>query len=61
MKDRILLLLAGAACAAFAAVFWRIFGIDGFAIIMSITVYVLGADNARLRRELRDRNESRGP
>ena len=57
MNDRIFLLIAGAICAASAALFWRIFDVYGFGIIMSVIVLTLTIDNARLRKQLREQDK----
>jgi Flp pilus assembly protein TadB len=57
MKDDVLLLVTGIFLAASAALFWRILGVYGFGIIMSVIVLTLIIDNARLRRQLREQNK----
>lgn len=53
MKDRMMLLLAGVACAAGAALFFRIFGSDALNIIVLLALVGAVGDNYRLRRRLR--------
>lgn len=53
MKDSIYLLLTALACAAGAALFWRVTGEAGVTILLSISTLALTVDNARLRRNLR--------
>lgn len=53
MKDDVLLLVIGIFCAASAALFWRLLGIYGFGITMSVMMLTLAIDNVRLRRQLR--------
>jgi hypothetical protein len=57
MKDDFLLLVTGTLLAASAALFWRILGVYGFGIIMSVLVLTLIVDNAPLRSQLRERNK----
>lgn len=54
MKDGLMLLLAGVLCAGGAALFFRYFGNEAFSIIMLVTLIGAIADNARLRRRLRE-------
>lgn len=53
MKDSILLLLAGVVVAGFAWGFWHFLGADGFAVLNTVALVVLVADNIRLRRQLK--------
>jgi uncharacterized membrane protein YfcA len=54
MKDGLTLLIAGLLCAGGAALFFRYFGSDALNIIILLTLICTIADNARLRRRLRD-------
>jgi uncharacterized membrane protein YfcA len=54
MKDGILLLLTGVLCACGAAWFFRYFGNDALSVIMLLALIGAVADNARLRRRLRE-------
>lgn len=54
MKDDVLLLVTGFFFAASAALFWRLLGVYGFSIMMSVIILTLIIDNARLRRQLRE-------
>lgn len=56
MKDDVLLLMTGLFFAASAALFWRLLGVYGFGIILSAIILTLTLDNARLRRQLREKN-----
>lgn len=53
MKDGVLLLLTGAACAAGAALFFRLFGSDALNMLVLLALVGAVADNIRLRRRLR--------
>ena len=57
MKDDDLLLVAGIFCAASPALFWRLLGVYVFGIIMSVMLFTLAIDNARLRRQLREQGK----
>lgn len=59
MKDDVLSLVTGIFLAASAALFWRILGVYGFGIIVTVILLTLVADNARLRRQLREQSQSR--
>ncbi|MYM75648.1 hypothetical protein GTP56_26125 [Duganella sp. FT134W] len=54
MKDSLLLLLTGIVCAAGAWLFFRYFGQEAFGILMLVALIGAIADNARLRRRLRE-------
>jgi hypothetical protein len=54
MKNGLMLLLTGAACAAGAALFFKIFGSDALNIIVLLTLVGAVGDNYRLRRRLRE-------
>lgn len=54
MKDGLMLLIAGLVCAGGAALFFRFFGSEAFTVIMLVTLVSVLADNARLRRRLRE-------
>ncbi|TFW26635.1 hypothetical protein [Duganella callida] len=54
MKDGLMLLLTGVACAAGAALFFRLFGSDALNIIILISLIAAMIDNFRLRRRLRE-------
>lgn len=54
MKDGLLLLITGLLCAGGAALFFRFFGSDALNIIVLVTMICALADNARLRRRLRE-------
>nr|WP_315399525.1 hypothetical protein [uncultured Duganella sp.] len=53
--DRLLLVGAGAVCAALAWLFWWYFQARAFDIFATATVVMLFAENWRLRRALRDK------
>jgi uncharacterized membrane protein YoaK (UPF0700 family) len=53
MKDTVLLLLTSALFAALAWAFWHYLGNDAFSAMSIIVIVVLGAQNARLRKQLR--------
>lgn len=53
MKDGLMLLLTGTACAAGSALFFRVFGSDALNIIVLLALIGAVADNFRLRRRLR--------
>lgn len=53
MKDALLLLTTGLACALLASAFWRYLGSNGFGVLNSLLIIVLVADNIQLRRKLR--------
>lgn len=55
MKDSLLLLLTGIVCAAGAWLFFRYFGQEAFGMLMLLGLIGAIADNARLRRRLRER------
>ncbi|WP_229263364.1 hypothetical protein [Duganella dendranthematis] len=59
MKDSLLLLLTGIVCAAGAWLFFRYFGQEAFGMLMLLGLIGAIADNARLRRRLRERGPSR--
>jgi hypothetical protein len=54
MKDGLMLLLTGAASAAGAALFFKIFGSDALNIIVLLALVGAVGDNFRLRRRLRE-------
>jgi len=54
MKDGLMLLIAGLVCAAGAALFFRFFGSEAFSILTLVMLVCVLADNARLRRRLRE-------
>lgn len=54
MRDQLLLLLAGLVCAAGAALFFWFFGEGAFGLLMAMMLACAVADNARLRRRLRE-------
>lgn len=54
MKDSLLLLLTGIVCAAGAWLFFRYFGQEAFGMLMLLGLIGAIADNARLRRRLRE-------
>ncbi|MBV6321767.1 hypothetical protein [Duganella violaceipulchra] len=54
MKDGLMLLIVGLFCAGGAALFYRFFGNEAFSVIMLVTLVSVLADNARLRRRLRE-------
>jgi hypothetical protein len=54
MIDGLLLLLTGIVCAGGAWLFFWYFGQEAFSILMLITLVGTMADNARLRRRLRE-------
>lgn len=54
MKDGLMLLLTGAACAAGAALFFNIFGGDALNIVVLLALIGAIGDNFRLRRRLRE-------
>nr|WP_229224784.1 hypothetical protein [Duganella violaceicalia] len=49
-----MLLIVGLFCAGGAALFYRFFGNEAFSVIMLVTLVSVLADNARLRRRLRE-------
>jgi hypothetical protein len=53
MRDRLLLIVAGAVCAVLAWMFWHILGNDAFSVFPTIMLVVVVIDNVRLRRQLR--------
>lgn len=55
MRDTVLLGLASVLCGAFAWAFWHYLGKDAFSAMSMIVIIVLAAENARLRKRLRDR------
>lgn len=59
MKDVALLCLASALFATLAWAFWNYLGDDGFSAIALIALVILGADNARLRSQLRASRDDR--
>lgn len=59
MKDVALLCLASALFATLAWAFWNYLGDDGLSAIAIIALVIVGADNARLRSQLRANREDR--
>jgi hypothetical protein len=53
MKDSLLLLLTGLACAVGAWAFWHYAGDDAVAVLMTVALLSTVADNIRLRRKLK--------
>lgn len=53
MRDAVSLLLASALFAALSWAFWHYLGDDAFDAISIIAIVILGAENARLRKQLR--------
>lgn len=53
MRDTVLLLLASALCGALAWAFWHYLGNDAFSALSIIVIVILGAENGRLRKQLR--------
>lgn len=54
MKDQLLLLLTGLICAALSWLFFWYFGQEAFSILALVALIGALADNARLRRRLRE-------
>lgn len=54
MKDGLMLLLTGGACAVGAALFFKMFGSDALNIIILLALVGTIGDNFRLRRRLRE-------
>jgi len=54
MKDGVMLLLTAALCAGGAALFFRFFGNEAFSVLTLVVLIGALADNARLRRRLRE-------
>jgi hypothetical protein len=59
MKDRLQLILAGGVIAVLAWTFWHILGKDAFSALPTVMLIVVIADNARLRRQLRNNMAAR--
>jgi hypothetical protein len=53
MRDTVLVLLAAALCAASAWAFWHFLGNDAFSAMSIIVIVILGAENGRLRKQIR--------
>lgn len=53
MRDGIYLMASAIALATIGWVFWHFTGDNGFEIISTVALLVIGADNIRLRRLLR--------
>lgn len=54
MRDSLLLLATGVACSLAAWAFWHFLGNDAWGTLITITLVGVVADNARLRRQLRE-------
>jgi hypothetical protein len=55
MKDSLLLLATGAGVSLFAWAFWHYLGNDAACTLTTVVLVGVVADNARLRRKLRER------
>lgn len=55
MKDFVLLLVTGAGVSLFAWAFWHYLGNDAACILTTVVLVGVVADNARLRRRLREK------
>lgn len=54
MKDSIALLLTASAVALFSWAFWHFLGQNAFEAFSTVVMFILGVDNFRLRRKLRE-------
>lgn len=57
MKDSLSLLAAGALFALLGWTFWHYLGPDALCTLVILTLVAVTVDNARLRRELRKREQ----
>lgn len=53
MRNTALLLLAVALCSGLAWAFWHYLGNDAFSAMSILVIVILGAENARLRKQIR--------
>lgn len=58
MKDQLYLFLAAVACASLAWAFWHYLDADAVVVLMSLALVSAVADNLRLRRKLRERQQA---
>lgn len=59
LRDQILLLLAGVLFAGIAAALFHWGGTDSIAIFLAIGMFVVSADNRRLRQEIKKLRDGR--
>ncbi|WP_192805007.1 hypothetical protein [Noviherbaspirillum aerium] len=57
MKDSLALLITALVASGLSWAFWSYFGTHATEILSTIFIVALGADNVRLRRQLRRRNQ----